>query len=252
MTEIVLADHNRAVHPDDRPVVLPFYLLCDVSYSMEPDIAALNSALFRIRDALVMEPVLSDKVRFGVIDFSDDARVVVPLSDFAEVNLPTVPLQVRGGTSYGEAFRVLKQTIDADIAGADSRFRFFRPAVFFLTDGYPTDPGVWEQAFTELTAFDPATGHGNQRYPLFVPFGFGQADPAVLSRLVHPQNRSTMFLAGAGVSPEAAIERMTRGMLTSMLQSGRSATRAKPTHVLPTAADLGPGIDVYPGGDYLT
>ena len=252
MTEIVLADRTRGVHPDDRPVVLPFYLLCDVSYSMEPDIAALNSALFRFRDALSMEPVLSDKVRFSVIDFSDDARVVVPLSDFADAPLPSVPLQVRGGTSYGEAFRTLKRTIDADIAGADPQFRFFRPAVFFLTDGYPTDPGEWEQAFAELTAFDPTTGRGNKRYPLFVPFGFGQADPAVLSRLVHPQGRSAMFLAREGVSPEAAIERMTRGMLASMLQSGRSATQAKPAHVLPTAADVGPGIDVYPGGDYLT
>src|SRR5215203_3974223 len=122
MTEIVLADRNRGLHPDDRPVVLPFYLLCDVSYSMESDIAALNSALFRIRDALVMEPVLSDKVRFSVVDFSDDARVVVPLADFADVNLPTTPLATRGATSYGEAFRVLKETIDADVASADSRF----------------------------------------------------------------------------------------------------------------------------------
>ena len=52
MTEIVLADRNRGVHPDDRPVVLPFYLLCDVSASMEPVMATLTSALFRIRDAL--------------------------------------------------------------------------------------------------------------------------------------------------------------------------------------------------------
>src|SRR3954464_12931570 len=98
MTEIVLADRRPGVHPDDRPVVLPFYLLCDVSASMESDIATLNSALFRIRDALAMEPVLSDKVRFGVIDFSDDARVVVPLGDFADVTLPSVPLSVRGAT----------------------------------------------------------------------------------------------------------------------------------------------------------
>ncbi len=61
-----------------------------------------------------------------------------------------------------------------------------------------------------------------------------------------------MFLAGHGVSPEAAIERMTRGMLASWLQSGRSATQAKPARVLPTVADVGPGIGVFPGGDPLT
>ena len=250
MTEIVLADRNRSIHPDDRPVVLPFYLLCDVSYSMEPVIATLNSALFRIRDALIMEPVLSDKVRFGVIDFADDAQVVVPLSDFADVRLPSVPLTVRGATSYGEAFRVLKQTIDADMAGADTRFRHFRPAVFFLTDGHPTDPG-WESAFADLTAYDPTTGRGNKRYPLVIPFGFGQADRGVLSRLVHPSNRSALFMAADGTSPEAAIERMTRAMMASMLKSGQSAASAVPQHVLPTQADVGPGNDVYPGGDFV-
>src|SRR4051812_12461900 len=142
MTEIVLLDKSRGVHPDDRPVVLPFYLVCDVSASMDSVIGTLNSALFRIRDALVMEPVLSDKVRFGIIDFSDDAQVVVPLSDFADVTLPSVPLAVRGATSYGAAFRKVRETIDADVAGADDRFRYFRPAVFFLTDGKPTDPGA--------------------------------------------------------------------------------------------------------------
>lgn len=250
MTEIVLADRNRGLHPDDRPVVLPFYLVCDVSASMEPVMATLNSALFRIRDALVMEPVLSDKVRFGVIDFSDDAQVVVPLSDFADVKLPSVPLTARGATSYGAAFRKVRETIDADLAGGDPRYRYFRPAVFFLTDGRPTDRG-WEQAFDDLTAFDPATGQGNKRYPLVVPFGFGGADGQTLARLVYPQNRSALIMA-ENVSPEAAIERMTRAMLASMLQSGRSAMTAQPTHVIPTAADLGPGIGVYPGGDFVS
>jgi uncharacterized protein YegL len=250
MSEIVLLDRHRG-QADDRAVVLPFYLLCDVSYSMESEIGNLNAALFRIRDGLAQQPILADKVRFGVLDFSDDARTVVPLSDFAAVSLPAAPLQTRGATSYAAAFRALQATIDADMAAGDPRFRFFRPAVFFLTDGYPNDHDDWQRAFADLTQYDPATGRGNKRYPLVVPFGFGDADAQLLSTLVHPQNRSNLYMART-IDAAAAIEQMTRAMLVSMLQSGRSASTARPAHVLPTQQDVGPGIDVYPGGDFVS
>lgn len=235
---------------DNRYVVLPFYLLCDVSGSMTPHIGALNQALIEFRDELARNPVLSDKVQFGVVDFAEDARTVVPLGDFSCADLDHRQLTPRGGTSYGAAFRAMRATIEKDRAAGAEQFRYFRPAVFFLTDGEPTDNG-WQPAFTELTAFDERTGQGFQAYPLFVPFGIGDADAATLSKLVHPQDRSVLFMANTGTSPATAIAKMTEAMLKSVLNSGRTVWTGRPQHVLPTQAEIGPGITAYPGGDFV-
>ena len=236
---------------DDRYTVLPFYLLADVSGSMMPHLPVLNDALRGFRDTLAKDPILADKVQFGVIDFSDDANVVIPLGDFSAADLEHRHLSSRGGTDYSAAFTKLRATIESDLAAGKARFRYYRPAVFFLTDGYPNG-GDWRAAFQALTWFDPATGMGFGSYPLFVPFGIGDADRAILTELVHPVDRSRLFMANAGTSPAAALEAMTKAMLTSILASGRSAGAGKPQHVVPTQSDVGPGISVYPGGDYVT
>jgi uncharacterized protein YegL len=237
---------------DGGYVVLPFYLVCDVSYSMLNVIPQLNTALIDFRDALAKNPILADKVRFGVLDFSDSASVVVPLSDFTKAPLTDQTLSPRGGTSFAAAFDLLQRTIADDAAKlkADG-MKMFRPAVFFLTDGQPNPNDDWKSAFDRLTAYDPETKQGFQAYPLFVPFGMGDADGALLGGLVHPSNRSQLFMARNGTDPARAIQAMTEAMLTSILASGNSAVTGAPQHMLPTAAQIGPDIEVYPGGDFV-
>lgn len=183
--------------------------------------------------------MLADKVQFGVVDFADEARIVVPLGDFSGADLETHQLSVRGGTHYGNAFTTMRQTIDNDITAGARQYRYFRPAVFFLTDGCPTD-SRWAEAFRELTHYDAATGQGFRSYPLFVLFGIGAADRAILSRLVHPTERSTLFMADDDTRPATAIERMTSAMLKSIVASGRSVLIGKPQHVVPTAQTSAP------------
>jgi uncharacterized protein YegL len=238
--------------PDNRYVVLPFYLLCDVSSSMRPYIGTLNESLGEFRDGLSKNPVLADQVQFGVVDFSDDAREVVPLGDFSTADLENRQLSTRYSTSYTAAFKTIRATIEQDLAAGKDRYRYFRPAVFFLTDGEPNNDGQWTRAFRELTSFDEATGEGFQSYPLFVLFGIGDADISTLSQLVHPQDRSVLFMANTGTSPATAIAKMADAMLKSVLKSGRSVLTGNPQHSLPTQAELGPEIRAYPGGDFVT
>src|SRR3954453_11419966 len=74
-------------HADDRTLVLAFYVLVDVSYSMEPSGALdqANNILPAVADAIDTSPTLGDLVRFGAMDFSDDARVVLRLCDLRDV-----------------------------------------------------------------------------------------------------------------------------------------------------------------------
>ena len=120
---------------DDKAKLLPFYLVCDVSHSMVESgaLTEANNILPSLVQALEKDPIICDKVRFGVMDFSDDARMVLPLCDLsAQTTLPA--LTVRGGTSFGAAFRLLRTQLETDVAQlrADG-YKVHRPAVFFRT-----------------------------------------------------------------------------------------------------------------------
>src|SRR6478672_10450888 len=123
--------------------VLPFYLVCDESGSMTGGIDDMNEGLAKLHAEIANNPVVADKTRFAVIGFSDDAEVLLPLSDLADVD--EIPgLTAKGGTSFGAAFTRLKQEIQKDVGQlkADGH-SVLRPVVFFLSDGQATDKG-WE------------------------------------------------------------------------------------------------------------
>ena len=132
--------------------ILPFYILCDESASMAYNggIDAINVGLPELHAAIAADPLVSDKSRICLISFSDDAEVLVPLARAADIDqMPG--MSERGATCYGEAFRMLKALIPQDIANlrADG-YQVFRPAVFFISDGEPTDSD-WRDSHRELT-----------------------------------------------------------------------------------------------------
>lgn len=196
-----------------RAALLPFYALCDVSASMRDGarIDALNDAVGATCDAAAMNPVVADRIRFGVVTFSAEAEVALPLCDLGL--LDGVPaLVARGLTSYAAGFSFLRGTIEADVAQlvADG-FRVFRPAVFFLTDGRPTDPGhAWRTALARLV--DPGFPHR----PNIVAFGFGDADRAVLAEV----GTVASYVASDAVTAAAAIASFGGLLVESVVASG--------------------------------
>lgn len=203
--------------------LLPFYLLVDVSWSMYgPKIRAVNQIMPELVDALAKNPIISDKVRFGLLDFAGTSRVVIPLSDLLDVGaLPTLECRP-DGTNYGMAFDQLRATIEADVGQlkADG-FRVHRPGVFFVSDGEPQDePQEWEAAFTRLTAYDRTSGDGFAYYPNLIPFAIDQADPRVLIKLVHPPDTMRMFVQQEDANPGQAIAGLAQVLVRSVLKSG--------------------------------
>lgn len=211
-------------------LVLPFYVVADVSYSMTqqtptpdgpstPPIDTLNTVVLAIKDALDENPILGDKVCFSLIDFSDDARTQIPLCDLMKVSPDDIPvLQCRGGTSFAAAFTALRQQLDSDtrLMKGDGK-KVHRPAVFFLTDGEPTDEdGKWQQAFAELT--DPSF----RARPNVIPFGVGQAKKELLDQLVYPVGRMRSFVTRDGADPADAIRSMAEMLIGSIIASANS------------------------------
>ena len=214
-------------HTDDGLLALAFYLAVDVSVSMQASgaLGVASSILPRVVDAVGASPTLSDVVRLGMIDFSDDAQVVLRLDDVRNVkSLP--PCVARGGTSYASAFRLLRKEIESDVQQLkQDGYRVYRPAVFFITDGAPTDElSDLAAAFAELT--DP-----DFRYrPNIIPFGVGEATKQLLDPWVYPKpgEKKAMrsYVAGPDIDPARAMTQLAEVLVSSVLASAGSVTSA--------------------------
>jgi uncharacterized protein YegL len=209
-------------------LVMPFYLICDVSFSMYREMAALNEGVKRLRRAIVAEPVVDDVAQVCIMTFSDTARVIVPMGPMSESEVPE--LVPENATNYGAAFRALAQVIEQDSARLrEQGYRVYRPCAFFLTDGLPTDSD-WHRTFTSTLTYDQRTGRGMRSHPIFVPFGFRDAQEEVLGQLAYPPGRATWYHAKS-----AAIEIVLKGVLDiimkTVVSSGKSAGTGQPAIV---------------------
>ncbi|MGW6441840.1 vWA domain-containing protein [Lentzea sp. NPDC055074] len=240
---------------EDKAKLLPFYVVIDVSYSMDGEnIVAANDIMPALLDALGQNPILSDKVRFCLIDFSDDAQVLLPLCDILDPSMTVPGLAVRGGTSYAAAFRMLRKTIENDVAQLKGdHYSVHRPAVFFLSDGETTDEDhEWRAAFRDLTEYDRQTGTGFAMYPNVIPFGVAQADPSVMQQLIHPSTggkQMRMFMMDKGNSAAEAIRAMAEILVSSVVNSGNVMAGGSSGIVLPNTSQLPVGISSYGADD---
>ncbi|HEY0451301.1 vWA domain-containing protein [Actinophytocola sp.] len=190
--------------------ILPFYVVCDQSYSMADHLDALNDGLAELHKAVGTDPVVADKTRFCLIGFSGTAEVLQPLCRLSDV-VELVALTTQAATSFGAAFTLLRETIerDVDMLKADAH-RVYRPAVFFLSDGHPTDPTTWPAAYERLV--DPAWS----ARPNIISFGIGDADAPTIGRIGTFQ----AYMSQGGVGPAAALHSFARALTTSVVRSG--------------------------------
>jgi uncharacterized protein YegL len=190
--------------------ILPFYVVCDQSYSMADHLDALNDGLAQLHAAVGTDPVVADKTRFCLIGFSGAATVLTPLCRLSDV-VELTALATQPATSFGEAFTLLRETIEKDVAAlkADGH-RVYRPAVFFLSDGHPTDQTTWPAAYERLV--DPEW----PARPNIISFGIGDADAATIGRIGTFQ----AFMSHGEVSPATALHSFARALTTSVVSSG--------------------------------
>jgi uncharacterized protein YegL len=190
--------------------ILPFYVVCDQSYSMADHLDALNDGLADLHRAVGTDPVVADKTRFCLIGFSGTAEILQPLCRLSDV-VEIVELTTQAGTSFGEAFTLLRDTIEKDVEllKADAH-RVYRPAVFFLSDGHPTDPTTWPDAYDRLV--DPEW----TARPNIIAFGIGDADASTIGQIATFQ----AFMSHGEVSPASALHGFARALTTSVVRSG--------------------------------
>jgi uncharacterized protein YegL len=236
--------HER-IEMEEGQLVMPFYLICDVSSSMTRDMHSLNDGVSRLQRAIVAEPVVDDVAQISILTFSTAAHVALPLGQMSEQAVPV--LSAGGGTNYGAAFRCLADTITSDVAALRGQgYKTYRPCAFFLTDGEPGDRD-WHQTFTSTLTYDRQTGQGMKAHPIFVPFGFRDAHEKVLGQLAYPPGRAKWYHT-ANTSVEAVLKEILDIIMKTVIQSGKSAGTGQP---LVTQQAPNPESDMFQGeSDY--
>lgn len=143
---------------------LPVYLVLDCSGSMagEP-IVAMMSGIKALLGDLRNDPQALETVWLSVITFASTAQDIVPLTDIHEFDPPE--LVAAGTTSLGEAFDLLRERIKEEVRQTTATQKGdWKPLVFLLTDGEPTDDwvGPVEKFRSERLAKIIACGAGTE------------------------------------------------------------------------------------------
>lgn len=156
---------------------MPVYLLLDVSGSMAGDaIQSLEVGLQMLNNELNAQPQAVELVHISVITFASSASQVVPLTPLTSFVPPS--FAAGGQTSLGAAFRTLGSALDREVVANVPGVKKgdFKPLVFLLTDGEPTDN--WE---SELNALN---NRRDKKIGSIIALGCGgQVNVAVLKKI---------------------------------------------------------------------
>lgn len=137
--------NSFAENPEPR---LPSLLLLDISGSMNgPPIAELNAGLTTYKDALAADTLASKRVEVAIMTFGGHIQTVCDFTTMEGFQAPT--LTAGGETPMGAAIRqgldLLRSRKELYKAHGLS---YFRPWVFLITDGAPTDE--WHSAAEQV------------------------------------------------------------------------------------------------------
>jgi len=123
---------------------LPVYLFLDTSESMAgPAIEAVGQGVNTLVNELRTNPLALETAYLSVITFSREAQQIVSLTELMRFQLPQ--LRIRPGTALGAGLRLLSECLQRDVQRTTESLKGdYKPLVFLLTDGQPTDE--WESA----------------------------------------------------------------------------------------------------------
>ena len=166
-------------------------LVLDTSASMAGDkIRQLNEGLRWFRDDVSGDDLARKRVEVAVVTFGGDVGVEHGFSSIEEFGPPT--LRARGGTPMGEALlRGIDLIDERKRAFKAGGIDYYRPWLFLITDGEPTDMGpgdpMWERAVGAVRG-----GDADDAFAFFA-VGVEPADMELLGQIA-PEERPPLQL----------------------------------------------------------
>lgn len=210
-----------SVQPAGGERHLPVYLLLDTSGSMSgAPIESVRQGLEQFQREVSGDQFARDVVKVGIITFASEAQLVtgglVPISA-----LQPPQLVASGVTRLDLAFKVLLESMDRDVVKAvkGGQKGDWKPAVFVLTDGRPTDEyghvtdRLWRSA-RDAVVNRPK---GQIKPSVIVAVGCG---PDVEDATLKAISTGTAFKMGTSEAAFASLFQYLSQSLTSSVQPG--------------------------------
>lgn len=116
-------------------------------------IHSVNVGLQAMLSALRQDPYALESVHLSIITFDIEAREYLPLTSLDQVKIGEIHVPEAGATFMGAALEMLIQCVDRDVKKNTKDAKGdWRPLLFVMTDGSPSDAHAFRQAIPEIKA----------------------------------------------------------------------------------------------------
>jgi len=116
-------------------------------------IQALNNALSGMINTLRADAQALDSLWISIITFDREVKEVVPLTELVSFQLPEITCPESGPTFMGAALLFLCDKVSAEVRkGNEHQKGDWKPLLFIMTDGSPSDSAKYEEAVPRVKA----------------------------------------------------------------------------------------------------
>jgi uncharacterized protein YegL len=189
---------------------LPVYLLLDTSGSMagEP-VEQVKNGVQMLVSGLRQDPYALETAWLSVITFDAAAKEATRLTELTAFQPPN--LQASGGTALGQGLSLLADCAKRDVVKTTAaRKGDWRPMVFIMTDGHPTDD--WQKGLARFK---------QEKWGVVVGCAVGGADTGVLKQIAGEES-----VVKLDTSDSASIRAFFKWVTASVSASSKSVEGA--------------------------
>ena len=187
---------------------LPVYLVLDTSGSMSGEpIEQVKNGVQMLVAALRQDPYALETAWLSVITFSSSADVAVPLTELTAFQPPNV--NASGGTSLGDALAKVADCASKDLVKTTASTKGdWRPMVFLMTDGAPTDD--WQKGLARFK---------QEKWGVIVGCCVDNGDESILKQI-------TESVVKLNTSDSASIKAFFKWISSSVSQGSKSVEQS--------------------------
>jgi uncharacterized protein YegL len=218
----------------------PVVLLLDTSGSMAGlAIDELNKALTQIKEDILNDTMLSNRLEVGIVAFDDDARVERPIDLISpDTDLPI--LNIGGVTNLVAGMnKAIELVTERKNFYKSNGEQYYRPFIVLFTDGAPTNtPEEIEELDQNIQKLS------DEKRFIFLPFGLDGADMQLLAKIAAQtaderlKNTGTAF-AMKDVSKFTEVFQFVSASISGIMEKGGTQAVQLPTSVAtPITFDL--------------